>query len=135
MRIMLVEDHKPTRDEIRALIESQTDMTVVAEAENGEDGVAQARATRPDVVVMDILLPGMSGIEATQKILLELPATRILALSNHSGAGVVQAILESGGLGYVRKNRALEELIPALQSVAAGRQYVGGQAAPNWNDG
>jgi two-component system invasion response regulator UvrY len=129
MRILLVEDHKATRDEIRVLIEGQSGMTVVAEAENGEDGVKQARKVRPDVVVMDILLPGMNGIEATRKILVELPETRILALSNHFGAGLVQAILEAGGLGYVRKNRALEELIPALQSVSEGRQYVGGQSA------
>jgi DNA-binding NarL/FixJ family response regulator len=124
MRIMLVEDHKATREEMRALIEGQPDMRVVVEAETGEDGVARARAERPDVVVMDILLPGMNGIEATRAILKERPEAKVLALSNHFGNVLVRSILSAGGLGYVLKGRAFEELIPALRSVAAGQQYI-----------
>ena len=129
MRIMLVEDHKATRAEMRALIEREADMTVVAEADTGEEGVDRARAERPDIVVMDILLPGMNGIEAARKILATQPEVRVLALSNHFGDSLVQAILEAGGLGYVRKSRAFEELIPALRSVAAGEPYVSGGPA------
>lgn len=124
MRILLVEDHKPTRDEMRALIEREPDMIVVAEAETGESGVVRAREQAPDVVVMDILLPGLNGIETTRKIRAERPDVKVLALSNHFGESLVQAIFDAGGLGYVRKNRAFEELIPALRAVAAGEQYV-----------
>jgi len=121
---MLVEDHNPTRDEMRAMIERQADMIVVAEAGSGEDAVEKARAEVPDIVVMDILLPGMNGIEATRKIRAERPDIKVLALSNHFGESLVRAILDAGGLGYVRKNRAFEELIPALRTVATGKQYV-----------
>jgi DNA-binding NarL/FixJ family response regulator len=129
MRILIIEDHRPTRDEMRAMIERQPDMTVVGEAETGEDGIKQACETHPDVVMMDILLPGINGIEATRRILVAQPSTKILAVSNHFGESLIQTILASGGLGYVRKNRALEELIPALRSVAAGKQYIGGRPA------
>jgi len=125
MKILLVEDHKPTRVEVRALIEAQPDMTVVAEAGTGEDAVACARELRPDIIVMDVLLPGMNGIEATRAICAEQPAVRVLALSNHFGESLVQSVLEAGSFGYVRKSMAFEELIPALRSVAAGKQYVG----------
>ncbi|OGV61020.1 MAG: hypothetical protein A2498_13095 [Lentisphaerae bacterium RIFOXYC12_FULL_60_16] len=124
MRILIVEDHKPTRDEMRGLIERQTDMTIAAEAETGEDGVDKARLENPDIIVMDILLPGINGIEATRRIRLNQPDAKILALSNHFGESLVQAILCVGGMGYVQKMRAFEELIPALRSVAAGQTYV-----------
>lgn len=125
MRILLVEDHRPTRDEMRAMIEREPDMTVVAEAESGEDAVGMARKEKPDVIVMDILLPGMNGIETTRRIRAERPDIKVLALSNHFGASLVQAILDVGGLGYVQKSRSFEELIPALRSVALGEKYVG----------
>jgi DNA-binding NarL/FixJ family response regulator len=124
MRILIVEDHKPTRDETRALIEREPDMNVVAEAETGEESVSLARAEHPDVVVMDILLPGINGIEATRKILAELPGTKVLALSNHFGDSLVKAIMDAGGKGYVLKGKAFEELIPALRAVDADEQYV-----------
>jgi len=124
MRILLVEDHKPTRDEMRALIELQPDMTVIAEAETGEDGVERARQERPDIVVMDILLPGMNGIETARKIRAEQPDVKVLALSNHFGDSLVKAIFDAGGLGYVRKSKAFEELIPALRTVAEGKPYL-----------
>ena len=124
MKILLIEDHKPTRDEIRALIEQQPDMTVVAEAQSGEEGLEKARVAHPDVVIMDILLPDMNGIEATRKIIAEQSRIRVLALSNHFGSSLVQAVLDAGCLGYVRKSLAFEELIPALRAVASGEQYV-----------
>ena len=124
MRILLVEDHHPTRNEIRTLIEQQADMTVVAESATGEDALEKAREVHPDVVVMDILLPGLNGIEAVRRIRVEHSSVRVLALSNHIGESLVRAILDAGGLGYVRKSRAFEELIPALRAVASGEQYV-----------
>ncbi|MEI8242498.1 MAG: response regulator transcription factor [bacterium] len=127
MTILLVEDHKPTRNEVRALIEGQPDMRVVAESSTGEDAVIRAREWRPDVVVIDIFLPGMNGVEATRLICAEQPAVRVLALSNHFGASLVQAIQDAGGLGYVRKSRAFEELVPAIRTILSGRQYLGRQ--------
>lgn len=124
MRILIVDDHEPTRTEMRSLIEREPDMNVVAEVATGEESVSLARAEHPDIVVMDILLPGMNGIEATRRILAEQPATKVLALSNHFGDSLVKAILNAGSLGYVLKGKAFEELIPALRSVAAGRQYI-----------
>ncbi|MBA4386975.1 MAG: hypothetical protein C0404_03275 [Verrucomicrobia bacterium] len=124
MRILLVEDHGPTREEMKGLIETQSDMTVVAEADTGEAGVDKAATEQLDVVIMDILLPGINGLEATRKILAQKPDTKVLALSNHFGESLIQSIFDAGCLGYVRKNRAFEELIPAIRSVATGQRYV-----------
>ena len=125
MTIMLVEDHKSTRDELRALLEQQPDMTVIAETRTGERAVDQACKLCPDIIVMDILLPDINGVEATRAIHAKRPDVKVLALSNHFGAGLVQAVRNAGAMGYVRKSLAFEELIPALRSVAAGRSYVG----------
>ena len=124
MTILLVEDHKPTRKEIRALLDQQPDLQVLGESESGEDAVVQARTLRPDVIIMDILLPGINGVEATRTICAEQTCVKVLALSNHFGDSLVLSILKAGGLGYVRKSRAFEELIPALRAIAAGQQYV-----------
>ncbi len=124
MTILLVEDHKPTRDEMRALIEYQSDMRVIAETGSGEDALRLLKQHPADVIIMDILLPGMNGLEAIRLIHTDHPATHILALSNHYGISLVQAVLDAGGLGYVRKCRAFEELIPALRTVAAGQRHI-----------
>lgn len=108
-----------------ALINAEKDLSVVAEAATGEEGVLKVYEFKPDIVVMDILLPGINGIEATKIILTNKPSTKILALSNHSGHVLVQAVLKAGAIGYVRKGCAFEELVPAIRSVAAGRQYLG----------
>ena len=121
MTILLVDDHKPTRDAMRALIEEQPDMRIVAESETGEDAIARARELRPDIVVMDILLPGINGVQAMREICAEQPAVKVLAMSNHFGQSLVQTILRAGGRAYVRKSSAFEELIPALRAVAAGQ--------------
>lgn len=113
------------------MIGRETDMTVVAEAGTGEEAIEKARTENPDIVVMDILLPGINGIEATRQIREEQPDVKVLALSNHFGESLVLAILDAGGLGYVPKNRAFEELIPALRAVGAGQQYVSRGVANN----
>jgi DNA-binding NarL/FixJ family response regulator len=125
LKIMLVDDHEPTRRQMASLIEHQPDMSVVAEASSGEDALAKVADPGPDVIVMDILLPGITGVDASRRIMAQRPATRILVLSNYSGQALVQAVLKAGALGYVRKDRAFEELLPAIRSVAAGHQYLG----------
>lgn len=125
MKILLVDDHVPTREAIKSLIGQEVDLSVVAEAGTGEEALDLARDLQPDVVVMDIMLPGMNGIEAMRRILAEHPQMHVLALSNHSGTSLVQAVQDAGGLGYVRKNRAFEELVLAIRAVAAGTPFIG----------
>jgi two-component system, NarL family, invasion response regulator UvrY len=125
MNVLLVDDHVPTRETIKSLVDQERDLSVVAEAGTGEEALDLARDLLPDVVVMDIMLPGINGIEAARRMLAERPGTRILVLSNHSGTTLVQAVLKVGSLGYVRKNRAYEELIPAIRLVGAGQPFVG----------
>ena len=123
MKILLVDDHVPTREAIKSLIGQELDLSVVAEAGTGEEALDLARELQPDLVVMDIMLPGINGIETARRILAERPGARILALSNHSGASLIQAVQHVGGLGYVPKNRSFEELVPAIRAVAAGAPF------------
>jgi two-component system invasion response regulator UvrY len=125
IRILMVDDHVPTREQVKALLCTQPDMTVVAEAGSAEEALDLERKLHPDVVLMDIMLPGMNGIEATRRILSGRPEARILVLSNHSGPVLIQSVFDVGGLGYVRKNRAHEELIPAIRMVSTGERYIG----------
>lgn len=125
MDILLVDDHAAMRAEMAALIKAQKDLDVVGNAENGEEGVRMAERLRPDAIVMDIVMPGMNGIAATQAIRANNPTARILVLSNQTGANLVKIALNAGATGYVRKDRAYEELIPAIRAVAQGIQYVG----------
>ncbi len=128
MKILLVDDHVPIREQVKLMLGLEPDMLVVADVGSAEAGIEAARQYRPDVVVMDIMLPGMNGINATSAILSERPETRILVLSNHTGAALVRAVLNAGALGFVSKHRAAEELIPAIRSVAAGKCFLGGSA-------
>jgi DNA-binding NarL/FixJ family response regulator len=128
MNVLLVEDHAATREQVKQLISQEADLAVVAQVGSAEEAIDAAKQSPPDVVIMDIVLPGMNGIEATRRILMDCPAARVIALSNHSGLALVQAILVAGGRGYVRKNRAFEELIPAIRAVCDGKRYVGENA-------
>jgi len=125
MRVLLVDDHTPTREHVKTLLSQEQDLNVVAAVGSAEEALEMARLHRPDVVVMDLMLPGMNGVDATRLLLGEMAETRIMVLSNHSSPALVRAVLEAGGLGYVRKNRACDELIPAIRVVGAGRQYIG----------
>lgn len=125
MKVLLVDDHALTREEMVALIETIEGIHVVGQADSGEEGVRQTRELHPDLVVMDIVMPGMNGIEATREILANDPGIRVLALTNHTGRNLVKAVLAAGATGYVRKDQAFEELIPAIHSVAEGTKYIG----------
>ena len=117
IRILLVDDHKIVRDGLRSLIEKDQDTEVVGEASDGRAAVQQVRNLSPDVVIMDIAMPDLNGIEATRQILAERPGIKVVALSMHSDSRFIAEMLRSGALGYLLKNCAFEELTKAIHSV------------------
>jgi DNA-binding NarL/FixJ family response regulator len=123
MKILLVDDHKMMRDGLRALLEKE-DLEVVGEAASGREALAQARRLRPQVVVMDISMPDLNGIDATGKLLAELPGLKVIALSMNSDRRYVLAMFKAGAVGYLLKNAASEELIAAVRAVADDLTYV-----------
>lgn len=123
-RIIIADDHTIVRHGLAKLIEQEEDMEVIAQTENGISTVELARELSPDVVVMDVGMPDLNGIDATQQILRENPKTRVLALSMHSGKKFVIAMLKAGAVGYLLKDCALEELIAAVRTVIDGKTYL-----------
>jgi DNA-binding NarL/FixJ family response regulator len=123
MKILLVDDHKMMRDGLRAILEKE-DLEVVGEAASGREALAQARRLRPQVVVMDISMPDLNGIDATGKLLAELPGIKVIALSMNSDRRYVLAMFKAGAVGYLLKNAASEELIAAVRAVADDLTYV-----------
>ena len=124
IKILLADDHKITREGLRSLIEKQSDMEVVAEAEDGHVAVHLVRKVLPDVVIMDVSMPDLNGIEATQKIVSECPNVKVIALSMHSDTLFVTKMLKSGASGYLLKDCAFEELTRAIRTVVAGKTYL-----------
>ena len=124
MQVLLADDHQILRAGLKSLLEARRDIEVVAEADNGRDTVALARKLNPDVVVMDVAMPDMNGVEATRKISQLASSVSVLALSGHSDGVYVKGMLEAGARGYLLKDAAADELITALTTVNAGRLYV-----------
>lgn len=122
--ILLVDDHRIVREGLRTLLGQQSDLEVVGEAADGRDAVAQARILKPDVIVMDIAMPELNGVEATRLILAELPQVRIVALSMYADRRFVAEILRAGALGYVLKDGAFEELVLAIRTITEGKTYL-----------
>ncbi|HOV85426.1 MAG TPA: response regulator transcription factor [Syntrophobacteraceae bacterium] len=128
-RILLADDHKIVRDGLRSLLEKQPGMDVVAEADNGRTTVRLARELLPDLVIVDIGMPGLNGIEATRQIVAENPRIRVVALSMHSDRRFVAQMFKAGASAYLLKDCAFEELAQAVQVVLAGRTYLSPQVA------
>jgi two-component system response regulator NreC len=124
VRILLVEDHIVVRSSLALLLKSHGG-EIVGEASGGQDAVAQALALRPDVILMDITLPDMDGIEATRRICEAIPETRLLALTMHSEDVYLVPFLEAGGSGYIRKSAADRDLITAIKAVLTGEAFIG----------
>jgi DNA-binding NarL/FixJ family response regulator len=124
IKILLADDHKITRDGLKALLESQKNMIVIGEAENGRQAVRLASDLAPDVIVMDINMPELNGIEATRQIIAELPETKIIALSMYSDKRYVVGMLKAGVSGYLLKNCAFDELVSAITAVVANQNYM-----------
>jgi len=123
-RILLVDDHRIMREGLRALLAGIPGMTVVAEAENGRCAVRLARELTPDVIVMDVTMPDLNGIEATRQILASRPEVRVIALSIHSDRRFVLQMFRAGAVGYLLKDCAFEELAHAIQVVLDGQSYL-----------
>ena len=120
--VLLVDDHTLVRRGFRALLEEEPDMAVVGEAGDGEEAVNLALQLQPQVVVMDCALPKINGLDATRKILSDLPKTAILMLSMHSENTWVRQAIEAGARGYILKNATDLELAPTLRRIAAGEK-------------
>jgi len=120
-RILLADDHKLFRDGLRRLFDGKADVLVVGEACDGGETVQMARELSPDVILMDVSMPDLNGIEATRQILAESPAIRIVILSMHSDRRYVIEALKAGAVGYLLKDSAFEELIEALRDILRGR--------------
>lgn len=124
IKVLLVDDHKIVREGLRSLLEKEGDIKIVAEADNGRTAAQRATEMLPDVVVMDIAMPEMNGIEATRRITAENPEIRVLALSMHSARRFVSEALSVGAKGYLLKDCAADELVRAIRTVAADKIYL-----------
>ena len=123
IKIILVDDHPIFRQGLQVLIEEQKNFEVVAVAGDGRTTLQLARDLSPDVIVMDITMPELNGIEATRAILQEMPAIKIIALSIHHNRIFIEEMLNAGAMGYVLKSCAFEELVLAIESICNGKQY------------
>ena len=124
MRLMLVDDHEIVRAGLRMLLESQADMEIVGECENGRDAIRRALELKPDVILMDVSLPDIPGYDATRAIKKELPNVIVLALTMHESDEYFFEMLNAGASGYVPKKAAPTELVNAIRSVHAGGVYL-----------
>lgn len=124
LRILLADDHVTVRHGLKLLIDSQHDMKVVSEASDGATAIQRALELMPDVIVMDISMPGMNGLNATRKLKQQQPHAAIVTLTRHSDDAYLQELLRAGVSGYVLKQSAPTELLQAIRAAAAGGQYL-----------
>lgn len=123
-RILLAEDHNTVREGIKMLVNAQPDMEVVGEAADGRAAIAKTRELLPDLLVMDISMPELNGLKATEKLRQEFPELKILTLTRHTDDGYLQQLIKAGVNGYVLKQSAPTELISAIRVVSSGKSYV-----------
>ena len=124
LRIMLADDHETVREGLKMIVNSQDDMEVVGFAADGSEAVARAQELLPDVLVMDISMPKLNGLKATQKLNQVCPQVKVLTLSRHADDGYIRELLGAGAWAYVLKQSAPSELIHAIRAVAAGGKYI-----------
>ena len=129
IRVLAVDDHPVVRQGVAVLVGSQTDMTLVAEASNGREAIQQFRAHRPDVTLMDLQMPEMSGVDALIAIRAESPEAKIIVLTTFAGDVQILRALKAGAHGYLLKNTFHKELIDAIRAVHAGRKALSAEAS------
>ncbi len=125
VRILLVDDHKILRTGLRSLLQSQQELEIVGEADNGREAVELTKLLSPDVVIMDVGMPDLNGFEATGQIVSEVPTAKVLALSMHSDKRFVRRMFQAGAMGYLLKNASFDDLIAAIHAVALNQVYLG----------
>lgn len=131
IRVMLADDHAVVRAGYRFFLENIDDIEVVAEAASGEDALARYADVAPDVLVMDLTMPGIGGMEAIRQLLATYPQARVLVFSMHENAALVEHALQAGASGYISKNSSPETLTTAVRRIAAGNTYIDGELAQN----
>jgi DNA-binding NarL/FixJ family response regulator len=124
IKVVLVDDHAVVRSGLHLLLEAQEDIEVVGEAGNAKDAVFRARALKPDVILLDVVMPGESGIEVLPKLLKEAPETKVLVLSMQDDPSYVREAFAAGASGYVLKEAVDEEVVSAVREIASGGRYV-----------
>jgi DNA-binding NarL/FixJ family response regulator len=124
IKVLIADDHKIVRDGLRVLIDREKDMEVVGEAHNGLEAVKLTKKLHPDVIIMDISMPEMNGIEATRQIIKKYRNVKIIALSMHSDRKIVTSMLKAGASGYILKDCAFAELAIAIRCVAEDKSYL-----------
>jgi two-component system, NarL family, response regulator NreC len=124
LRVLLVDDHQIVREGLRALLDGEPDIEVVGEAQDGRTALQIARGLRPDVVVMDIAMKDLNGIDATRSLVAAIPGVRVIGLSMHSDRSFVARMLQAGAAGYLIKDSAFDELARAVRAVATGGTYL-----------
>jgi DNA-binding NarL/FixJ family response regulator len=122
--VLLVDDHAIIREGLRSLLEKQPDMEVLADTDEGRKAVELVREMSPDVVIMDVTMAGLNGIEATRLITAEFPEVKVIALSIHSQRRFIADMLSAGAAGYILKECLFDELVQAIQAVAVGGRYL-----------
>jgi len=130
IRVLLVDDHRMLREGLRALVSSSPDMEVVGEASDGRMAVEMAHTLAPDVIVMDIGMPELNGVDATRRVKAENKNVKIIALSTHTDRNYVHHMLEAGANGYVLKISAPDELVRAIRAVSLGQTYLCSELPP-----
>jgi DNA-binding NarL/FixJ family response regulator len=129
LRILLADDHRMMREGLRSLLEKNPAMSIVGEAETGHMAVQMAQKLKPDIVIMDIGMPDLNGIEATRQIVKKVPGTRIITLSMHADRRFILGMFRAGASGYLLKDCAFEELASAVKTVARKETYLGTRVA------
>ena len=127
--VLLVDDHKLMRTGIKFILDDTTDIRVVGEASSGEEGLERARVLKPNVILMDVSMPGIGGLEATRKLAMALPDTRIIVLSAHTAEPYPMRLMEAGAAGYITKDSAGDEIVTAIRRVQAGERYISAEIA------
>jgi DNA-binding NarL/FixJ family response regulator len=128
-RILLVDDYAVLRQGMKHLIDAEPDMEVVGQAEDGAEAIRIAATLRPDIIVMDLSMPNLTGAEATRRLKTAHPSCRVLVLTVHEDRGYLKELLEAGATGYMLKRAAADELIHALRAIASGNVYVDARLA------
>jgi two-component system, NarL family, response regulator NreC len=124
IRLMLVDDHEVIRVGLKTFLQSQADFEVVAEAGNGKEAVDRAMESKPDVILMDITMPGIDGLEATRRLRVLCPNCLVLALTVHDDKQYLMQMLAAGASGYITKQAAAEELVEAIHTIASGNVFL-----------